>query len=122
MNTLTFVGKISKINYSDCVEIESVNYFQIYFYEKYNNKINYFHCYLPKRIFDEFEDFLNEGTILEVLAHMGSNIVTKSGVKEIEQKIFIDKVNFFELNEDVTDIDLVDFDLNEKNLNDDIPF
>lgn len=123
MNTLTFVGKISKINYFDFIEIDSVNYYQIFIYEKNNNKINYFHCYLPKRIFDDFEDFLNEGTVLEVVSHISSNIITKSNSNKLEQRIIIDKINFFELNEDNSDIEIIDFDtLNEKNITDDVSF
>lgn len=125
MNTLTFVGKIGKIEYSNFIEIDAVKYFQIFFYEKYNNKVNYFHCYLPKRIFDDFEDFINENTILEVLSHIESAINIKNGKKEIEQRIIIDKINFFELNEDMNDVEVIDFEVFDtgiKNVIDDIPF
>lgn len=125
MNTLTFVGKVGNIKYTDLFELDGNKYIQITFYEKYENKLNYLKCYLPKRIFDENEDFIIQGTILEVLAHIESDIIIKNGNQEIYQIFIIDKINFLELNEDfeeleskVTDV----FDLKENIIDDDIPF
>lgn len=125
MNTLTFVGKVGNIKYADFFEFDGNKYIQITFYEKYENKLNYLKCYLPKRIFDENEDFILQGTILEVLAHIESDIIIKNGIQEIDQIFLIDKINFLELNEDFEDLEskVTDvFDLKENNIDDDIPF
>lgn len=125
MNILTFVGKVGNIKYTEFFEFNESKYIQISFYEKYENKLNYLKCYLPKRIFDDNEDFVIKGTILEVLAHIESNIIIKNGIQEIDQIFIIDKINFLELNEDFEDFEFKStdtFDLKDQNIGDDIPF
>ncbi len=126
MNTLTFVGKIGKIKYSNLLDINNIKYSQILIYEKTNNEINYFPCLLPFSLYEDYEEFLTENTILEIQATVKSHIVVKNGKKDIEHRFIIEKLNFLELNEFNNEYELVDVDFFEEsslnNIDDDIPF
>lgn len=103
MNTLTFVGKIE---YMQLIPEGNYQIAQVIFIEKHENVVNYIPCLIPHRVLEEFEDHIDIGTILEVSAHLDYKTTMKDGSLSISQKIIIDKMAYFELNEDIVSLDV----------------
>lgn len=121
MNTLTFVGKIE---YIQLIPEGNYQIAQVIFIEKHDNGVNYIPCLVPHRVLEEFEDHIDIGTILEISAHLDYKTVMKDGSLTISQKIIIDKMAYFELNEDIININvksLGDTFFDNKNIPD-VPF
>lgn len=97
MNILKFVGKIE---YLHIVNEGSSKFAQVIFVEKYEETINYIPCIIPNRVLEDLEEYLNIGTILEVLAHLDSKVVVENSGLSLSQKIIVDKISYFELNEE----------------------
>lgn len=97
MNILKFVGKIE---YLHIVNEGGSKFAQVIFVEKYEETINYIPCIIPNRVLEDLEEYLNIGTILEVLAHLDSKVVVENSGLSLSQKIIVDKISYFELNEE----------------------
>lgn len=121
MNTLTFVGKIE---YIQLIQEGSYKFAQVIFIEKHDESVNYIPCLIPHRVLEEFEEHIDVGTILEISAHLDYKTIMKDGEMSISQKIIVDKMAYFELNEDIVSLDvksLGDTFFDNKNLLD-VPF
>lgn len=103
MNTLTFVGKIE---YIQLIQEGHNKIAQVIFIEKHDEGINYIPCLIPHRVLDDFEEHIDVGTILEISAHLDFKTIMKDGNLTISQKIVIDKMSYFELNEDIVSLDV----------------
>lgn len=101
MNILAFVGKIGFINFS--IE-KNEKIAQVIFVESVDDQENYIPCTIPHKVLFDFEDHIQEGTILQVKAHLLSNIIVKDGKTLLEQKIVVDSLSYFSLNEEETDV------------------
>lgn len=91
MNNLIFTGKIGFINESSYKNVHSV---EVIFLESVGDKTNYFPCVIPIKIFEEFEDYIKKGTVLQVRAHISSKLIFKNSVPTIEQKIIVDELAY----------------------------
>lgn len=99
MNVLSFIGKIGFINN---IVIKNSLFTQIIFIESGEDK-NYIPCIVPHKVLADVEDYIQLGTILEVQAHFSSTIILKDGKSQIAQKIIVDKVSYFSLDEESSD-------------------
>ncbi len=121
MNILSFVGKIE---YLQLVNDHTGKFAQVVFIEKNDETVNYIPCIIPNLVLEDYEDHLNIGTILEVIAHVDSKTVIKDDELTIIPKFIVDKISYFELNEDIVDTDvkkIAENFFNNKQV-DDVPF
>lgn len=105
MNIITFVGKIE---YIQIIPEGNSQIAQVIFIEKSDDTINFIPCIIPNRVLDNFEDHIGIGTILEVLAHLDSKTIIKDGLLTIAQKVIVDKISYFELNEDIVSSNVIE--------------
>jgi len=101
MNILAFVGKIGFI---DFIFEKNEKIAQVIFIERVDDQENYIPCTIPHKVLFDFEDYIQEGTILQVKAHLLSNIIIKDGKTSLEQKIIVDNLSYFSLTEEETDV------------------
>jgi len=121
MNIIAFVGKVE---YIQIISEGNSKMAQVIFVEKYNESLNYIPCLIPHRILDDFEDHIGLGTILEIVAHLDSKIIIKDGNQTISQKIIVDKMSYFEINEDIISANVIEIGenfFNNKSIGD-VPF